>query len=83
MATAVDAFRLKLLREVAGTRVYDEKREESRGALQEAGMYVCTYDVYMGAAWRCWTSVSVGCGWVVLNHRHSILCTYVPGHGSV
>ena len=37
LATAVDAFRLKLLREVAGTRVYDEKREESRGALQEAG----------------------------------------------
>jgi structural maintenance of chromosome 3 (chondroitin sulfate proteoglycan 6) len=36
LATAVDAFRLKLLREVAGTRVYDEKREESRGALQEA-----------------------------------------------
>ena len=37
LATATDPYRLKLLREVAGTRVYDEKREESRGALQEAG----------------------------------------------
>ncbi|XP_037558271.1 structural maintenance of chromosomes protein 3-like [Dermacentor silvarum] len=30
MATAPDSQRLKLLREVAGTRVYDERREESR-----------------------------------------------------
>ena len=37
LATATDPYRLKLLREVAGTRVYDEKREESSGALQEAG----------------------------------------------
>jgi len=29
MATAPDSHRLKLLREVAGTRVYDERKEES------------------------------------------------------
>ena len=29
MATAPDSQRLKLLREVAGTRVYDERKEES------------------------------------------------------
>jgi structural maintenance of chromosome 3 (chondroitin sulfate proteoglycan 6) len=35
MATASDSQRLKLLREVAGTRVYDERREESIGILRE------------------------------------------------
>jgi len=35
MATAPDSQRLKLLREVAGTRVYDERREESRTILKE------------------------------------------------
>lgn len=35
MATAADAQRLKLLREVAGTRVYDERKEESMKILQE------------------------------------------------
>lgn len=35
MATAPDAHRLKLLREVAGTRVYDERREESMAILKE------------------------------------------------
>merc|ERR1719336_2194076 len=35
MATAPDTQRLKLLREVAGTRVYDEHREESRNILKE------------------------------------------------
>ncbi|XP_018569420.1 structural maintenance of chromosomes protein 3 [Anoplophora glabripennis] len=35
MATAPDAHRLKLLREVAGTRVYDERRDESMGILRE------------------------------------------------
>merc|ERR1711972_166342 len=35
MATAPDSQRLKLLREVAGTRVYDERREESIGILTE------------------------------------------------
>lgn len=34
MATAPDSQRLKLLREVAGTRVYDERREESQGILR-------------------------------------------------
>ena len=29
MAVAPDSQRLKLLREVAGTRVYDERKEES------------------------------------------------------
>ena len=35
MATAPDSQRLKLLREVAGTRVYDERREESKTILNE------------------------------------------------
>lgn len=35
MATAPDSHRLKLLREVAGTRVYDERREESMAILKE------------------------------------------------
>ncbi|XP_029645024.1 structural maintenance of chromosomes protein 3 isoform X1 [Octopus sinensis] len=35
MATAPDSHRLKLLREVAGTRVYDERKEESKGILRE------------------------------------------------
>ncbi|XP_028129078.1 structural maintenance of chromosomes protein 3 [Diabrotica virgifera virgifera] len=35
MATAPDAHRLKLLREVAGTRVYDERRDESMTILRE------------------------------------------------
>lgn len=35
MATAPDAHRLKLLREVAGTRVYDERKEESMNILRE------------------------------------------------
>lgn len=35
MATAPDAYRLKLLREVAGTRVYDERKEESMNILKD------------------------------------------------
>lgn len=35
MATAPDSHRLKLLREVAGTRVYDERRDESLAILKE------------------------------------------------
>lgn len=35
MATAADSYRLKLLREVAGTRVYDERKEESLNLLRE------------------------------------------------
>ncbi len=34
MATAPDSHRLKLLREVAGTRVYDERKEESKSILK-------------------------------------------------
>lgn len=37
MATAPDSQRLKLLREVAGTRVYDERKEESKVILVETG----------------------------------------------
>lgn len=35
MATAPDSQRLKLLREVAGTRVYDERKEESMNILND------------------------------------------------
>nr|CAI5848554.1 unnamed protein product [Callosobruchus analis] len=38
MATAPDSYRLKLLCEVAGTRVYDERRHESISTLREAQM---------------------------------------------
>lgn len=37
MATAPDANRLQLLREVAGTKVYDEKKQESEAILAETG----------------------------------------------
>jgi len=36
MATAPDSQRLQLLREVAGTRVYDERKDESRELLKES-----------------------------------------------
>jgi structural maintenance of chromosome, putative len=35
MATAPDSQRLKILREVAGTRIYDERKEESRVLLRD------------------------------------------------
>lgn len=35
MATAPDKQRLQLLKEVAGTRVYDERREESKEILKD------------------------------------------------
>uniref|UniRef100_A0A914KU80 Structural maintenance of chromosomes protein 3 n=3 Tax=Meloidogyne TaxID=189290 RepID=A0A914KU80_MELIC len=35
LATASDAYRLKLIKEVAGTRVFDEKKEESTKILTE------------------------------------------------
>lgn len=35
MATAPDSQRLKLLKEVAGTKVYDERKEESYKILEE------------------------------------------------
>ena len=35
MATAKDHERLKLLREVAGTRVYDERKSESQNILKD------------------------------------------------
>ena len=37
MATMDDEERLNLLKEVAGTRVYDERREESMKILKDAG----------------------------------------------
>lgn len=44
MAIAPDSHRLKLLREVAGTRVYDERREESVAILKETVGKVCSID---------------------------------------
>ena len=37
LAVAKDKERLQLLREVAGTRVYDQKKEESRSLLKDSG----------------------------------------------
>nr|CAB3266386.1 structural maintenance of chromosomes protein 3-like [Phallusia mammillata] len=36
MATAPDSYRLQLLREVAGTRVYDERKQESEQLMKES-----------------------------------------------
>ena len=41
MATARDSQRLRLLREVAGTRVYDERKEETQAILKETGSPIC------------------------------------------
>lgn len=38
LATSPDTYKLKLLREVAGTRVYDERKEESLKILKETRM---------------------------------------------
>lgn len=43
MATAPDSQRLKLLREVAGTRVYDERKEESISLMKETGKKVFVF----------------------------------------
>lgn len=43
MATAPDSQRLKLLREVAGTRVYDERKEESISLMKETGNVIASY----------------------------------------
>jgi chromosome segregation ATPase len=40
MAIAPDANRLQLLREVAGTKVYDEKKQESEAILTETGIKI-------------------------------------------
>jgi structural maintenance of chromosome 3 (chondroitin sulfate proteoglycan 6) len=40
MAIAPDTNRLQLLREVAGTKVYDEKKQESEVILAETGMKI-------------------------------------------
>lgn len=46
MATAPDSQRLKLLREVAGTKVYDERKEESNAILTETGNTTC--NIHLG-----------------------------------
>jgi chromosome segregation ATPase len=52
MATAPDSQRLKLLREVAGTRVYDERREESKAILKETeGKREKVHTVFFLPAW--------------------------------
>ena len=48
LATAKDNERLKLLREVAGTRVYDERKEESRGILKDSGKFIFCCILYSG-----------------------------------
>lgn len=47
MATAPDSQRLKLLREVAGTRVYDERKEESISLMKETGTMDVFYLVFV------------------------------------
>lgn len=45
LAVAKNHERLKLLREVAGTRVYDERKEESKTILKDTGMTVLKISV--------------------------------------
>ena len=45
MAIAPDANRLQLLREVAGTKVYDEKKQESEAILAETGMEINLFEL--------------------------------------
>lgn len=47
MATAPDSQRLKLLREVAGTRVYDERKEESISLMKETGTMNVFYLIFV------------------------------------
>jgi len=47
MAIAPDATRLQLLREVAGTKVYDEKKQESETILAETGTKKIGFHVYI------------------------------------
>lgn len=47
MATAPDSQRLKLLREVAGTRVYDERKEESISLMKETGKINVFYLIFI------------------------------------
>ena len=44
MATAPDTQRLKLLKEVAGTKVYDERKEESYKILEETSKMFLNYN---------------------------------------
>ena len=41
LTAMTDAQRLDLLKEVAGTRVYDEKREQTERTLHDAGVCAC------------------------------------------
>jgi len=49
MATAPDSQRLKLLREVAGTKVYDERKEETKAILKETGVVTLTVTMVLMA----------------------------------
>ena len=46
LAVAKDHERLKLLREVAGTRVYDERKEESKTILKDTGIIIIIILLY-------------------------------------
>lgn len=54
MATAPDSQRLKLLREVAGTRVYDERKEESISLMKETGKNTCwaVLHLFLSVTWQ-------------------------------
>jgi len=52
MATAPDSQRLKLLREVAGTRVYDERKEETKAILKETGTVADFYVLFVILTWH-------------------------------
>lgn len=47
MATAPDTHRLKLLREVAGTRVYDERRDEAMAILRETEVKIAKIEEFL------------------------------------
>ena len=43
LATSRDTDRLRLLREIAGTRVYDERKADSQATLRKTGVFTIIY----------------------------------------
>ena len=62
MAVAPDSQRLKLLREVAGTRVYDERKEESLTILKVKITMLYAQELLLNGTFRTPTLRAIFCG---------------------
>ena len=84
MATAPDSQRLKLLREVAGTKVYDERKEESKAILRETGLYnyiisgLCDLYKYLKSFFSCMNFF-----WMFSLFPHPVCCEIMSRPGYV